>query len=193
MRRRHKSYEKPKRPFEAERLKEEAEIKKKFGLKNKKEIWKAESKINSMRGKAKNLISSSSEEQQALFDRLKRFGLNVNSIADVLSLTKEDYLKRRLQTVLVDKKLANTTKQSRQLITHKKVLVNGGIIDSPSYIVPTHLENKISLKINKPKKIEKNPQEDSKEKSEKADEELEKSPQEEIEKPVEEKPMEQIQ
>jgi len=176
MKRKHKSYERPKRPFEADRIKEEAEIKKKFGLKNKKEIWKAESKINSMREKAKNLIPSGPEEQKALFNQLKKLGLNVNSIADVLSLTKEDYLKRRLQTVLVNKKLANTPKQARQLITHKKILVNGGIVDSPSYIVPVHLEDKIALIENKPKQI--------KEKS------VEEKP---VEQQTEEKPIEQVQ
>ena len=37
-------------------------------------------------------------------------------------------------------------KSARQLITHKKVLVNGSVIDSPSYIVPVEMENKVSLK-----------------------------------------------
>jgi len=147
MKRKHKTYSRPKRPFDKERINEEVRIKKEFGLKNKKEIWKAEAKIKLIREKAKKLISASVEKQQALFDRLKKIGLNINSIADILSLDKEDYLKRRLQTVLVNKKIARTPKSARQLITHKKVLVDGKIIDSPSYIVPIELEGKISLKI----------------------------------------------
>ena len=59
---------------------------KEFGLKNKKEIWKAEAKIKSMRKKAKKLISASPKEQKVLFDKLKKIGLTVNSIADILSL-----------------------------------------------------------------------------------------------------------
>ena len=47
MKRKHKTYSKPKRPFDKARIDEEAEIKKEFGLKNKKEIWKADAKINS--------------------------------------------------------------------------------------------------------------------------------------------------
>src|SRR3989338_11348439 len=74
--------------------------------------------------------------------------LNVNSIGDVLSLDKKDYLKRRLQTLVLAKKLATTPKGARQLIVHKKVLVNGNTIDSPSYVVPVELENAITLKIN---------------------------------------------
>ncbi len=146
MKKKHKQYSKPKKPFEKERLIEEEEIKKEFGLKNKKEIWRSESKIKSIRDRIKKLISANSKEQEAFFNRLKKIGLDVNSIADVLSLNKKDYLKRRLQTIVVSKKIATTQKSARQLITHKKILVNGNTIDSPSYIVSIELENKISLK-----------------------------------------------
>ena len=157
MKRQHKTYSRPKRPFDKLRIDEEAKIKKEFGLKNKKEIWKAEAKITSIRQKAKRLISASPEEQQSLFNKLRKLGLSINSLADILSLTKEDYLKRRLQTILVTKKLAPTTKSARQLITHKKVLIKNRINDSPSYIVPVELENEISLKKkqSKPKEIKK--------------------------------------
>ena len=151
MKRKHKTYSKPKRPFDKVRIDEEAQIKKEFGLKNKKEIWKADANINSLREKAKKLISADPLEQQALYDRLKKIGINVTSIADVLSLTKQDYLKRRLQSVLVGKKLATTIKSARQLITHKKVLVNNLVVNRPSYIVSIELENKISLKPSKQK------------------------------------------
>lgn len=153
MRRKHKIYSKPKRSFDKERIKEEAEIKKEFGLKNKKEIWKAETKIKFIRERAKKLISAGPEEQQALFDKLKKMGLNVDSIADILALDKRDFLMRRLQTIVVNKRIATTLKSARQLITHKKILVDGHVIDSPSYIVPVKLEDKITKKTKKePKK-----------------------------------------
>ncbi len=145
MKRKHKQYSRPKRPFDKKRFEEEAEIKKEFGLKNKKEIWKSDAKIKSIREKAKKLISSNEEEQKKLFEKLQKIGLKVNSIADALGLEKKDYLKRRLQTMVFEKKLTPTINTARQKITHKKVLVNGKIIDSPSYIVPVLLENKISL------------------------------------------------
>jgi small subunit ribosomal protein S4 len=146
MKRKHKKYSRPKRPFEKVRIEEEKEIIKNFGLKNKKEIWKAEAKVKSMREKAKKLISAKPEEQKLLFNKLNKLGIKVDSISSILSLNKEDYLKRRLQTVLVTKKIASTPKEARQLIVHKKVLVNGEIVSVPSYIVPLELENKISLK-----------------------------------------------
>jgi len=146
MKRKHKQYSKPKRPFDKERLIEEEEIKKEFGLKNKKEIWRSESKIKSIREKAKKLISASPDEQQILFNGLKKIGFNVNSIADVLFLDKKDYLRRRLQSVVKAKKLVSTIKGARQVIVHKKVLVKGYVVNSPSYVVPVELEDKILLK-----------------------------------------------
>jgi len=146
MKRKHKTYSKPKRPFDKTRIEEEAKIKKQFGLKNKKEIWKADAKIKSIREKAKKLLSSKPKEQEGLFTQLKKIGMNVNSIANVLSLDKKDYLNQRLQTIVLDKKIATTIKGARQLITHKKIFVDGKIVNSPSYIVPLKLKNKISLK-----------------------------------------------
>jgi ribosomal protein S4 len=46
----------------------------------------------------------------------------------------------------VDKHLATTVKGARQLITHKKVLIENNSVNSPSYVVPVDLENKITLK-----------------------------------------------
>ncbi len=152
MKRKHKTYSRPKRPFDKARIQEEGEIKKEFGLKNKREIWKADARIKSIREKAKKLISADESEKRAFFERLKKMGFKVDSISDVLSLDKRDYLKRRLQTVLVNKRMAHTLKGARQLITHKKVLVGENNINSPSYIVQIDLENKITIKPSKEKK-----------------------------------------
>ena len=167
MKRKHKKYSRPKRPFDKARIDEEGEIKKEYGLKNKKEIWRAEARIKVMREKAKKLIGAKADEQKVLFDRLKKIGLNVNSIGEVLALDKKYYLNRRLQTLVASKWLSPTTRAARKLITHKKVLVNGKVVDSPSYIVSVEMEEKISLKKRKKKKEEK------KEKSEEIEEKKE--------------------
>ncbi len=151
MKRKHKSYSKPRRPFDKARIDEEAVIKKEFGLKNKKEIWKADAQIKKMREKAKKLIGKAEEDQKALFERLNKIGMDVHSIADILALEKQDYLKRRLQTVVYKKELAQSVKESRQLITHRKVLVDGKVVNKPSYVVPVALEGKIKVKPKKAK------------------------------------------
>ena len=172
--RKRKTYSRPKRPFDKVRIDEEAKIKEEYGLKNKKELWKAEAKIKSMREKAKKLISAGPDEQQALFDRLGKIGIKVNSITDILGLDKRDYLEQRLQTIVVKKMLARSMKSARQLITHKKVLVDGKMVSAPSYVVPFGLRDKISLKVSKrkPEKkiVEAEASEDNKIINEKTDE-----------------------
>ena len=152
MKRKHKGYSKPKRPYEKARIEEEVKLVEEFGLKNKREIWKAGAQIKTIREKAKKLISAKTGEQEAFFERLNKLGLNVKSIADVLSLDKKDYLKRRLQTIVMKKRLASTPKGARQLITHRRILIDGKAVNSPSYIVPVDLEEKIEVK-KKDKKV----------------------------------------
>lgn len=150
MKRKHKNYSRPKRPFDKARIEEEKIIVKEYGLKNKKEIWKTEAKIKLIRERAKKLVSAKEEDKKIFFDKLNKSGFKVNSIADVLSLTKEDLLKRRLQTIVFKKELAKSPKEARQMITHKKVLVDGKVVNIPSYIVSVEFEKKISVK---PKKV----------------------------------------
>ena len=146
MKRKHKLYSRPKRPFDKKRIDEEKEIKEEFGLKNKKEIWKAEAKVKLIRKKARNLIKSSPEQKKRLFDQLNKIGLKADSLTDAFAINIKSYLERRLQTVVFKRRLANTIKEARQKIVHKKVLIDGKVINKPSYIVPIKLEDKITLK-----------------------------------------------
>ena len=130
MKRKHKKYSRPKRPFDKARIEEEA-------------------KIKSIRERAKKLITSEPEEQHKFFDKLNKIGLNVQTIADVLSLDKRDYLNRRFQTVVFKKRLVTTIKTARQVIINKKVFVDDKIINIPSYIVPIKQEAGIKLKASK--------------------------------------------
>ena len=120
-----------------------------YGLKNKREIWKAKTAVSNLRRRAKGLIGKDVKEQQIFFDKLIKRGLIVKDISDVLALTEENLFERRLQTVLFKKGMANTVKQSRQLIVHKNVLVDGSVVNIPSFIVTNELENKITLKESK--------------------------------------------
>jgi len=140
-------YSKPRRLYDKERIEEENQLVEKYGLKNKKEIWKAEARIKRIRNMAKELITKSEEEKKQFIDRLKKKGFLVESLADVLALNKEDWLKRRLQTIVFEKKLAKTPKQARQFVVHKHVLINKRIINVPSYIVDLNEESGIKLNI----------------------------------------------
>ena len=136
----------PRKLYDKARISEENKLVEEYGLKNKREIWKAEAKIKYYRNRAKFLINSSGEDQNRFFEKLKAMGLLVNNIADVLDLNKEDLLKRRLSTVVWKKGLANTAKQARQFIVHKKIFVGENAVNTPSYIVSVDSENNITLR-----------------------------------------------
>ncbi len=154
-RRKHKNYSRPKRLYDATRIREENVLIKKYGLKNKREIWKADSAIEKMRNQAKLLLTKSKIEQDKFVDRLRKQGFSVASIADVLALDKEDYLKRRLQSIVVEKKIATTPRQARQFIVHKSISIDGKKINVPAYRVPVDEEDKIKLELVKKIKKEK--------------------------------------
>jgi len=173
MKRKHKLYAKPKKSYDSARISAENKLVAKYGLKNKREIWKAEARVNYYRSRAKSLITADRDVQQAFFAKLNLIGLNVNSIADILALTKEDFLKRRLSTIVSGKGLADTPKQARQMIAHKRILVAGKIVNSPSYLVKVEEETDIKVKEKKKVKIEKKEEavEEKKEESEPNEEE----------------------
>ena len=153
--RKSKKFDWPKKLWDKPRILEENKLVEEYGLKNKKEIWKTDAKIKYFRNRAKALITADSSDQEAFFNKLNIIGLKVSSISDVLALEIEDLLKRRLSTVVWKKGLANTAKNARQLITHKKVKVGEIVVDVPSYIVKLAEEKTltIKLKVKKPKQV----------------------------------------
>jgi len=156
IRRKRKKFNRPRKRFDRPRIEAEDELVKTYGLKNKREIWKAKSFISRYRRRAKELIGSEVEEQKEFFEKLNKMGMRVKDISDVLALTEKDLLDRRLQTILFKKKMANTPRQARQMIVHKKVLVKGNVVNIPSFIVTRDLENQISVRERKLKeKVEK--------------------------------------
>jgi len=146
-------YVKPKKAYESGRIKEENELLKKYALKSKREIWKMQAKVDYFRKRAMALAKASHEEQKVLFTKLNALGLKVDSIAEVLALNIENLLNRRLPTIVFKNNLAKTPQHARQLVVHKKVMINGNINNTPSYLVPVHEEDKISLRaaVKKPK------------------------------------------
>jgi len=153
MNRKRKLYVRPKKAYEKSRILEENIIVEKYGLKNKREVWRSQAKVDYFRRRAKSLAKSSAEEQQVFFGKLNAIGLNTNTIADALALNVEKLLERRLPTIVVKKGLATTQKQARQMVVHKKIFIDGRAIDSPSYLVKIDEENSISVKQSKPKPI----------------------------------------
>lgn len=143
--RKKKKYSRPRKAYDINRIKDENLLIEKYGLKNKKEIWKADAAVSRIRNQAKNLITAKKDELEKFFGKLNAMGFKVGKIADALELNKENWLKRRLQSILAEKKHIKI-KGARQLITHKHVAINGNVINIPGYMVKVNEENKIEIR-----------------------------------------------
>jgi len=121
-----------------------------YGLRNKHELWRHETLLSKFRGIARTLIGETPEERRKMEDellaRLKKLGIldETAVLDDVLDLTIEDILERRLQTIVLRKGLAKTMQQSRQLIGHGHVTIGNRRVTTPGYIVPRPEEVVIS-------------------------------------------------
>lgn len=137
----HKSYSTPKRPYETAALMDDLRLIGAYGLRNKRELWKAHSELSKIRGRARDLLSLETAERgdreaQIIRKLAKRGMVMENSrIEDVLTLTVEDMLERRLQTFVFRMGMANSLYQARQLITHGHIAIGDRKVTSPSYSV----------------------------------------------------------
>jgi small subunit ribosomal protein S4 len=136
-----KQYDTPPHPWNAERIKEENILMSKYGLKNKKEIWKVDTLVRRFGRDSRYLLGLSSEqasdERGKLLGRLVRIGVLEESanLEDILNLTVEDLLRRRLQTIVYEKGLARTAKEARMFIIHGHIAIDGKKVSSPSYVI----------------------------------------------------------
>lgn len=146
-----KKFEKPRHPWQKDRIEEESKLKEKYGLKNKKELWKMKSLLTNFKNQAKQLIARSGpqadKEERQLLDKLIRLNLiNQNSrLEDVLELKVEDLLNRRLQTIIFKRGLSLKVKQARQFITHGHISINDKKVTIPSYLVKADEEDKVDF------------------------------------------------
>jgi len=152
-----KKWERPGHPWIKERLLEEMEYVGKYGLRNKRELWNAQTLLRQIRNKAKALLALPPEEravrEAALSAKLYKMGiLNVEhgTIDNILGLTIDDILQRRLQTVVYRKGLARTIHEARQLIVHRHIAIGGKVVNSPGYLVSRDEENLIDFAYNSP-------------------------------------------
>jgi small subunit ribosomal protein S4 len=144
-----KHYETPNKPYDKERLERERETVKKYGLTNKRELWRAETILRKKRENARKLLARPLEERlkrekDLLASLAKLSMLNQNSgLDDVLTLSIEGLLERRLQTMVLRQGLANTATQARQFVVHGHIAVNKKRVTAPSYLVTVDEEKKI--------------------------------------------------
>jgi len=144
-----KKWEGPGHPWIKENLQKEQILLGKYGLRNKRELWLARTIVRKFRHQARSLLALPPAEREIrerqLLSKLYKLGLlRENATLDeVLGLTEENLLERRLQTIVYKKGLARTIWQARQLIVHGHIAISGRRVTSPGYIVSREEEDLI--------------------------------------------------
>jgi small subunit ribosomal protein S4 len=144
-----KSFETPRHPWQEARMATEVQLEKAYGLRNKKEVWRAASMLRMYRSEARKLLARVADSQEGgleghlkteseeILAKLIRYGLikQESNIDDILSLKTENILERRLQTQVLRLGLSRTIVQARQFITHGHIAVNGRKATIPGMLI----------------------------------------------------------
>ncbi len=151
-RRLRKAYSTPKHPWRAEELSQELNLLGTYGLRNKKELWKAQTTLSRIKKRARQLLAAPpsvrGKMEAELTTYLNRMGLAPEgaSLDDVLGLSIENVLNRRLQTVVLSRGLTKTIHQARQMIAHRHVAIGDRTVSVPSYFVRRDEEVAVALR-----------------------------------------------
>jgi len=146
-----KMWRKPKRPLNYDLLNEELHVLGTFGLKNKRELWKAHTELSRIRNQARSLLALTQDvritKEPILMKSLARVGLvkENSTLDDVLNLKVSDFLSRRLQTFIQKKESIKSPYLARQIVVHGHVMIGDRVITVPSYTVKVDEENQIHL------------------------------------------------
>jgi small subunit ribosomal protein S4 len=146
-----KKYSTPRRLWQSDQISRDLYLLGKYGLRNKRELWKAETELSRIRKQARKLLAKPVEEriedESKLLNSLSRKGIikGTAGLDDVLGLTVENLLERRLQTIVLNKGIAQSIHQARQIVTHKQVFIKSNIVNIPGYLVKIDEEATIRI------------------------------------------------
>ena len=146
-----KIWKKPKRPLNYNLMMDELKTLGTFGLKTKRELWKARTNLSKLRHQARSLLALRQEirkeKEPILINSLSKIGLveKNSTLDDVLNLQVTDLLSRRLQTIVQRKLYFKTPYHARQAIVHGHIMIGDRIVTIPSYVVKIDEEPKIHL------------------------------------------------
>jgi small subunit ribosomal protein S4 len=147
--RQRKKYEAPRFPWSTEELEAELKILGEYGLRNKRELRRHYHLLSKYRTMARELqakpLKERTELEKQLLNKLASIKLVPdNAVLDnVLDLSIEDILERRLQTYVFKSGMSKTPQQARQLVTHGHISIGRRKVTSPSYILKADEEKNV--------------------------------------------------
>lgn len=151
--RQRRKFDTPRFPWRKDILQEELKLLGAYGLRNKHELWRHETQLSKFRGIARSLIGKPADErmkmENELLTRLKKLGVLQETavLDDVLDLTLEDILERRLQTLVFRKTLTKTIHQARQFVTHGHISLDNRRVTIPGYLVSREEEKSLNYTV----------------------------------------------
>src|ERR671925_2193725 len=151
-----KLYRRPRMIWTTDQLNAELYIMGSYGLRNKRELWKAQTEVARIRNQARALLALSTEaraeKEKRLLNFLNRLSLTKEgaTLDDILNLKVEDLLERRLQTIVMKKSGTKSPYQARQIVSHGHVSIGNRKVNIPSYLVRTDEEPQILLHVELP-------------------------------------------
>merc|ERR1712134_240596 len=154
-----KTFKKPRRPFEKERLDSELKIVGEYGLRNKRELWRIQLVLSKLRKTARELLTLPEDDPKRIFDanalmrRMYKYGFldeSQTKLDYVLALTAQDVLERRLQTLVFKLGLAKSIHRARVLIKQRHIRVCKQIVNVPSYVVRLDSQKHIDFSLRSP-------------------------------------------
>jgi small subunit ribosomal protein S4 len=146
-----KTYSTPRNPWRGDQLSQELFLLGTYGLRNKKELWKAQSELSRVRKQARLLLAAgpnaASLGQREFVERLVKMGVipEGGGLDDVLGLSLEALLDRRLQSIVAKRGIAKTPHQARQYIVHGHIAIGNRRIRVPSYSVSRTEEGSVAV------------------------------------------------
>ena len=145
-----KTYDTPNTGWNEERMEREEGLMEDYGLKNKKELYKAQNNLRSFRSEARKLIAQDDEEaEKEIIERANDLGLirENDGLEALLTLNITDILDRRIQSAVERKGYANSIQHARQLVVHGHIYINGKKVDAPGYLLTQEEEKNLEERL----------------------------------------------
>jgi len=149
----------PRRPFEKERLDAELKLCGDYGLRNKREVWRVNFGLSKVRTAARELLKLDPKDPRRVFEgnallrRLNRLGVLDEShqkLDYILALKTQDFMERRLQTLVYKLGLAKSIHHARVLIRQRHIRVGKQLVNQPGFVVRVDSQKHIDFAYTSP-------------------------------------------